>query len=98
MIYRNIIPCENRGIKGIKRRSLHSPDQLAVDEKLNLVGDGIADDSSRWCAASANDYPASVIIDLEKNYNISKIKVVTHKPGARAYKFIIIVLSSRPLS
>ncbi len=59
------------------------------------INDGIADDSSRWCAASANDYPASVIIDLEKNYNISKIKVVTHKPGARAYKFIVSVSDTR---
>lgn len=55
------------------------------------INDGIADDSSRWCAASANDYPASVIIDLEKNYSISKIKVVTHKPGSRAYKFTVSV-------
>ncbi len=57
-------------------------------EKIN---DGSASDSSRWCAASASDYPASVIIDLEKNYSISKIKVVTHKPGARAYKFTVSV-------
>lgn len=55
------------------------------------INDGLADEGSRWCAASAEDYPASVIIDLEKNYSISKIKVVTHKPGVRAYKFTVSV-------
>lgn len=53
------------------------------------VNDGDASDSARWCAASADSYPASVIIDLENNYNISKIKVVTHKPGSRAYQFTV---------
>lgn len=55
------------------------------------INDGYAEEGSRWCAASANDYPASVIIDLEKNYDISKISVVTHKPGSRAYKFTVSV-------
>lgn len=53
------------------------------------INDGYADDGSRWCAASAADFPASVILDLEKSYDLYKITVVTHKPGVRAYQFIV---------
>ncbi len=53
------------------------------------INDGIASDASRWCAASAADYPATVIIDLEEVHTPSKIYTVTHKPGSRAYGFIV---------
>ena len=55
-------------------------------EKIN---DGMASDSSRWCAATANDYPASIIIDLEETHTLTKICTVTHKPSQRAYRFTV---------
>lgn len=58
------------------------------------INDGICDEGRRWCAASADDYPASVIIDLENIYTINKIKTVTHKPGTRAYQFTVSISES----
>lgn len=75
--------------------ALNKPVVFASSEEVgNLavgINDGIVDEGSRWCAASADDYPASVIIDLEKTYSISKVVTAAHKPGVRAYQFTVSV-------
>ncbi len=59
------------------------------------INDGTASDSSRWCAASADSYPAQVIIDLEDTHKLTKIYTVTHKPGSRAYGFTVSISDTR---
>ncbi|MCM1165858.1 MAG: discoidin domain-containing protein [Lachnospiraceae bacterium] len=92
-------PVEDDDTENNENIALNKPVVYASSEEAGNpasgINDGITDEGSRWCAASADDYPASVIIDLEKTYGISKVTVAAHKPGVRAYQFTVSVSNTQ---